>query len=63
MNEDALRELTESFDRETAATLADVRGRVVRLEGTLDQQYAQWRRLLREMYQVETGVSPRPDSP
>lgn len=55
MNEDALRELTVSFDRETAPTLAEVRGRVVRLNGTLTQQYEEWRRLLGALYREETG--------
>jgi len=55
MNEDALRELTNSFDRETEPTLADLAGRVIRLTGTLDLQYEEWRRLLRELYKNETG--------
>ena len=55
MNEDALRELTNSFDRETEPTVADLAGSVVRLTGTLDRQYEEWRRLLRELYRNETG--------
>ena len=55
MNEDALRELTNSFDRETEPTVADLAGSVVRLTGTLDRQYEEWRRLLRELYRKETG--------
>ena len=55
MNEDALRELTNSFDRETEPTVADLAGRVIRLTGTLDRQYEEWRRLLRELYRNETG--------
>ncbi len=55
MNEDALRELTNSFDRETEPTVADLAGSVVRLTGTLDRQYEEWRRLLRELYRDETG--------
>lgn len=55
MNEDALRELTESFDRETAPTAAEVAGRVVQLTGTLDEQYEQWRNLLSQAWEAETG--------
>jgi hypothetical protein len=55
MNEDALRELTNSFDRETEPTVAELAGSVVRLTGTLDRQYEEWRRLLRELYRKETG--------
>ncbi|MDA0272167.1 MAG: hypothetical protein O3C68_02805 [Proteobacteria bacterium] len=55
MNEDALRELTNSFDRETEPTVTELAGSVVRLTGTLDRQYEEWRRLLRELYRAETG--------
>lgn len=55
MNEDALRELTMSFDRETAPINAEISGRVLRLSGTLEEQTAEWRRLLRELYREETG--------
>ena len=55
MNEDALRELTDSFDNETASTVAEVSGRVYELNGTLDYQYNEWRRILRQVYRSETG--------
>ena len=55
MNEDALRELTESFDRETAPTVTEIAGKVVQLHGTLDFQVSEWRRLLREAYRQEMG--------
>ena len=56
MNEDALRELSDSFDRETAPTVAELSGRVFRLTGTLDKQYQQWRELLRQMVAEERGL-------
>lgn len=56
MNEDALRELTASFDRETAPIVTEIAGRVVELDGTLDTQYTQWRRLLRQLYLNETEL-------
>ena len=55
MNEDALRELTQSFDRETEATVADISGSVIRLTGTLERQYQDWRRLIKELYRKEFG--------
>lgn len=50
MNEDALRQLTASFDSETRPIVADISGRLVELEGTLEHQYRTWRRLLRAYY-------------
>ena len=55
MNQDALRELTESFDRETEPTVTEIAGKVVQLHGTLDFQVDEWRRLLRQAYEQETG--------
>ena len=56
MNQDALRELSESFERETAATVAEVLGRVVELNGSLEQQYDTWRLILQAMYEAETEM-------
>lgn len=55
MNEDALRELTESFDRETEPTVTEISGKVVQLNGTLDFQMDEWRRLLRQAWEQDTG--------
>ena len=57
MNQDALRELSESFERETTDTAAEVAGRVVELSGRLDHQYDTWRRILRTMY--EDAAEPK----
>ena len=56
MNQDALRELSESFERETTATTAEISGRVVELSGSLDQQYDTWRLILQEMYEETTNL-------
>lgn len=56
MNEDALRELTESFDRETEPTVTEIAGKLVQLHGTLDFQVDEWRRLLRQAWQQETAL-------
>ena len=36
----------------------DVEGRTLRLTGTAEEQYAEWRRLLHELYKEETGLVP-----
>ncbi|MGI9323238.1 MAG: hypothetical protein ACR2PJ_06630, partial [Pseudomonadales bacterium] len=55
MNEDALRELTASFDRETEPLVTEIAGKVVQLEGTAEFQYEEWRRILRDIYQEDVG--------
>jgi hypothetical protein len=55
---DALKELSRSFEDEAAPLVVDVEGRTLRLTGTADQQYAEWRRLLHELYVEETGLTP-----
>jgi len=57
MNQDALRELSESFGRETATTSAEVAGRMIELNGSLDNQYQTWRRILKQMYLDEAPES------
>jgi hypothetical protein len=32
--------------------------RTVTLTGTVEQQYAQWRQILRDIYDTETGMAP-----
>ena len=56
MNEDALRELTRSFDKETRPTVTRIAGRVVELNGTLDTQYDEWRKILRDVYADENAL-------
>jgi hypothetical protein len=55
MNEDALRELASSFDSEITPIVTELEGTVVKLNGTLEAQYEDWRKLLRQIYQEETG--------
>lgn len=45
-------ELANSFQAEASGQLVDVEGRSLRLTGTAEEQYREWRRLLRE-YQAE----------
>jgi hypothetical protein len=58
MHTDVLKELSGSFEAEAAPLVVDVEGRTLRLTGTAEEQYAEWRRLLHELYVEETGLTP-----
>src|SRR5690554_2392127 len=51
----ALQELGESLEREVAPKAIELDDRTVMLTGTVEQQYSQWRELLIEVYEAETG--------
>lgn len=52
-----IKELSESFGAEAAPLVVQVEGESRRLTGTAEAQYESWRKLLREIYQAETGFS------
>jgi hypothetical protein len=54
---EALRELGDSFEGEVAPLVMDIEGVTVKLTGSLDEQFDDWRRLLREIYDAETGMT------
>jgi hypothetical protein len=54
---DAIAELSESFGAEAAPMVVNIEGQERRLTGTAEAQYESWRRLLREIYEAETGFS------
>ena len=54
---ESLKQQTESFSAEVAPMNVEVEGRVVELRGTGEQQFMEWRRLLKELYQNETGLA------
>ena len=54
---ESLKQQTESFSAEVAPINVEVEGRVVELRGTGEQQFLEWRRLLKELYQNETGLA------
>lgn len=54
---DAIAELSESFGTEAAPMVINVEGQERRLTGTAEAQYESWRRLLKEIYEAETGFS------
>jgi hypothetical protein len=51
----ALKELSESFQNEVAPQVVDVDGRTLKLTGTVEEQYREWRKLLHQMYVEENG--------
>jgi hypothetical protein len=50
-----VRELARSFEGEVAPQVVDLEGRTLRLTGTAEEQYREWRRLLAQIYREETG--------
>jgi len=57
----AIEELAASFDGEMAPLLVQVEGQTLKLEGTAEEQFAEWRRLLVEIFNAETGLPMDPD--
>jgi hypothetical protein len=54
---ESIKQQTDSFSAEVAPLNIDVEGKVVELKGTGEQQFMEWRRLLKELYQNETGLA------
>ena len=55
MHIESIAELSESFGAEAAPMVVTVEGETRRLTGTAAAQYESWRRLLKEIYEAETG--------
>ena len=53
---ESLKQLGDSFQSEVQPMVVDVEGRTLELKGSAEQQYAEWRQLLRELYENETGL-------
>jgi hypothetical protein len=53
---ESLKQLGDSFQAEVQPMVVDVEGRTLQLKGSAEQQYAEWRALLRELYENETGL-------
>ena len=56
MHGESLKQLGSSFQNEVQPSVVDIEGRTLELKGSAEQQYAEWRRLLRELYENETGM-------
>lgn len=74
IHREEIKELSESFVAEAAPMVVQVQGETLRLTGTAEAQYESWRKLLREIYETETGFtesiqvgsparSPQPQQP
>jgi len=53
---ESLKELAQSFDAEMEPMLVEVEGRVLRLEGSAEAQYAEWRKLLHDIFSEEVSL-------
>lgn len=55
MHAEALKELGASLNAEVQPHTITLEDRTITLSGTVDDQYGQWRAILRDIYQTETG--------
>ena len=60
INKEAIEELGDSFSSEAEPLTLEVEGQTIRLTGSAEQQYSNWRRILRELYAKETGLQLLP---
>lgn len=56
LHSDSLKQLGESFQAEVQPMVVDVEGKTLQLKGTAEEQFQEWRRLLKELYENETGI-------
>ena len=60
MHLETLKELSASLDAEIQPHTMTLEDRTVTLSGTVEQQYGQWRDILRQIYEAETGAVSTP---
>jgi hypothetical protein len=58
MHRTAIGELSESFSGEMAPVTVELEGKKYELSGTVNEQYTQWKGILRKIYLEETGFDP-----
>ncbi len=58
INADAIEELDQSFDAEIKPQVIEIDGQTLELTGSAHSQYQTWKKMLRELYKVETGFEP-----
>ncbi len=56
LHKGTLEEMNASFDSEVQPIVVKTEDETHRLTGSVDEQYAEWQRLLAELYEAETGV-------
>jgi hypothetical protein len=54
----AFKELATSFQSEVSTQVVDVEGRSLKLTGTAEEQYREWRTLLKEFHEQDNGSTP-----
>lgn len=54
---EALQELGDSLEASIQPQVIELEDRTITLTGTVEDQYQQWRELLREIYQLDTGIT------
>ena len=59
----ALKELSQSFESEVAPQVVDVEGRTLRLTGTAEEQYREWRQMLQQLYAEENDEAVVAEAP
>jgi hypothetical protein len=52
----ALKEMSDTFQSEVAPQVIDVEGRTLKLTGTAEEQYREWRKMLHDLYLEENGT-------
>jgi hypothetical protein len=57
---EAIEELGESFGNEMQPVTMEFEGRQIELSGSAEEQFNKWRRLLKQIYESETGFGPLP---
>jgi len=60
IHEAAVQELGESFSSEMQPVVMEFEGKQYELTGSAEEQFNQWRALLRKIYFAETGFDPDP---
>lgn len=63
MHSESLKQLGDSFRSEVQPMVVDVEGRTLQLKGSAEEQYAEWRLLLKELYENETGLPATAPAP
>jgi hypothetical protein len=63
MRSDSLKQLGESFQAEVQPLVVEVEGRTLQIKGTAEEQYIEWRRLLKDLYESETGLPATAPAP
>jgi hypothetical protein len=49
-----MKELSQTFESTVAPQVVDVEGRTLRLTGTAEEQYREWREMLKQLHDEES---------